>query len=401
MKMLRIALAAFLLAATPALAQQTAIHSIPIGKGGGNTGFNAAVPGTAGQPLISNGPSADPGFGVIANSGLTPGAANTFKGSLDGVSVTDQPLPPCTSVSQALRWTAGVGFSCGNIGVTTGYDMPINLGLSVPAPSGSALTITLTQAGGSAPNASNPVLVPFRSTALATGTVLWTTISATQSIVIPSGATLGTSSANVPFRLWIFEDYNGGTPQLGVATCSNPTTVFGCSAWESTLKNSVAITSGATSGGVLYANSSVTADAIRIIGYCEFASGLTTAGTWATACTTLQVFGPGVPKPGAEVQRVQGTSTSGQAITPTSAANLIDVSATTTGTAVAASGTMTLKRGSTSLTQQSYNGSTVNDLAWVMLFMDAPGTASSTTYSLVGLNFNVTNPIFILKEIMG
>ena len=48
---------------TPAAAQwQTTNHSVPIGKGLGVTGFDAAAPGAAGQPLLSNGPGVDPSF---------------------------------------------------------------------------------------------------------------------------------------------------------------------------------------------------------------------------------------------------------------------------------------------------------------------------------------------------
>lgn len=50
-------------AAAPAAAQwQTPNHSVPIGQGAGNTGFRNAAPGTAGLPLVSNGPAADPSF---------------------------------------------------------------------------------------------------------------------------------------------------------------------------------------------------------------------------------------------------------------------------------------------------------------------------------------------------
>jgi len=194
--------------------------------------------------------------------------------------------------------------------VQTGYDMPINLGLSVPAPSGNAITISLTQANGAAPTISNPVLVPFRSTALATGTVVWNTISATQSITIPSGATLGTTNG-VPFRVWIFIEYNGGTPsELAVATCSNQTTVFSCAAWENTLVTSTTITGSSNSAGTLYSTTGVIADAVRMIGFCDFSGGQSTAGAWASGCTTLQTMGPGIKKPGEVVQKITNTTAS-------------------------------------------------------------------------------------------
>jgi hypothetical protein len=60
------ALLALLLAAPPASAQwQTPNHSVPIGMGAGNTGFNNAAPGATGGILTSNGPSADPSFSPL------------------------------------------------------------------------------------------------------------------------------------------------------------------------------------------------------------------------------------------------------------------------------------------------------------------------------------------------
>jgi len=430
---------ALLLACTPALAQQTAVHSVPIGKGAGNTGFNAAVPGTAGRPLVSQGATSDPVFGTIANSGFTAGPANTVKGSLDGVSVGDEALPACTGVNQALRWTAGVGFSCGVVSVNTGYDMPVNLGLSASA-SGDILTLTLTQANGSAPTSTNPVLVPFRSTVATTGTVTWTTISASQSIAIPQGATLGTSNGNIPFRVWIFEEYNGGSPVMAVATCSNTTNVFPCAAWESSLVTSVTLSGGGSSdnSGVLYATTGVSADAVRIIGYCDYATGVSVGGTWASSCTSLQVFGPGVNKPGSVVQTVYGTTSTQTtttsasyvasnltaSITPTRSANLVRVSAdgVVRTDASGSANVSAIFRGAAAaqvgasqfLLQSSGAFALIAPSHWSGL--DAPGTTSSTAYTVYvkstsGATVTVfqtgsaggTNPLasILIEEIMG
>lgn len=405
MKMLRAAVAlAFLLIYAPAFAQwQAPNHSVPLGRGAGVTGFGSAAPGTSGQPFVSQGASADPAFGTIANSGFAAGAADTYKGSLDGTTVVDVPRAPCTSINQALRYTAGVGESCGNIVIQTGYDMPVNFGLSAPAPSGGALTINLTQANGNAPTSSSPVLVPFRSTALATGTVTWSTISAPQSITIPSGATLGTSNG-VPFRVWIFEDYNGGTPELGVATCSSTTAIFPCASWESTLVTSTTISAGAGTAGKLYTTTGVTLDAVRIIGYCEFSSGLATAGTWASACTTLQPFGPGVNKPGAIVQTQYGTTTTPGtttsasfvaltngltvSITPTSTPNLVRaVAFGTLGSGSGASVTVQMARGATLIGNpyiMNLAGSGASQTPASLGVLDAPASTSVLSYGFQG-----------------
>lgn len=103
-----------LLFASPALAQwQVPDNSIPIGRGVGNTGFDNAAPGTLGFPLKSNGASALPSFGPIVNGAITPGAANTVKGTLDGVSTVDLTLPSCAADGRhALTYTSGVGWVC-------------------------------------------------------------------------------------------------------------------------------------------------------------------------------------------------------------------------------------------------------------------------------------------------
>jgi hypothetical protein len=113
MKLLRIALFA-LLVASPAQAQwQTPQHSIPIGQGAGVTGFQAAVPSTAGIPLVSNGASVDPSFAPAQNAGIAPGAANTMKGSLNGSATSDITIASCTLAYQLTQWISGTGWQCG------------------------------------------------------------------------------------------------------------------------------------------------------------------------------------------------------------------------------------------------------------------------------------------------
>lgn len=436
MKNLRSVLALLaLLIAAPAAAQQVQIHSVPIGKGGGVSGFNAAVPGASGMPLVSQGAAADPAFGTIGNSGLTPGAADTYKGSLNGSTVADVALPSCTAVNSALRYTLGSGPTCGAISVTTGFDMPINLGLSASA-SGGALTLNLVQASSAAPTANNPVLVPFRSTTATLGTVNWRTITSTLSLVVPSGATLGTSSSNVPFRVWIFLEDNGGTPELAVATCSNTTTIFGCAAWEHALKTTTTISAGSGTAGVPYATAGVSLDAVRIIGFCDYGSGLGTAGSWASACTTLQVYGPGMKKPGDVVQTIApnfGTltvvtfTTAGLVTTNVTASitlqggamNLVRYSAAvSTGNTVAANtNNLQMYRGVTAIGAlqrgSAAAGSVVNGGSVPFTGYDFPTSAAAQTYAVKAIvnaggggtgsvpAVNTDSATEVLEEIMG
>ena len=406
MKNIRFAVfAAALLVVAPARAQwQTPNHSVPIGRGAGVQGFGYVPPGVLGQPFVSTGPTTDPAFGNIANSGFAAGAANTYKGSLNGTSVADVPIPDCQAANTAIRYAAGSGPLCGNVVVQTGFDAPVNLGLSSSAVGG-ALTINVTQASGSAPTTASPVLVPFRSTTLSSGSVSWGTVSSSLSLTVPSGASLGTSS-NIPFRVWIFLAANGGTPALGVATCSNASTIFPCTSWEYTLKTTVSISAGATNGGTLYVPTGVTLDAVRIIGYCDFSAGLATAGTYASACTGLQVFGPGVKKPGDPVQSIYVAAFT-QAITPSSTINKIKFAASYNCNVPLAitPAAINFLRGVTPLWAQSLAGSGGTGMyaTAALTLLDSPNTAAPVTYSMsnTGTNCGSALGTIVLDEIMG
>jgi hypothetical protein len=390
--------------------------------------------------------------GAVTNAKLATATQNTVKGAATSTTEQDLTMASCSAAGNALQWTTNTGFNCATLTNQTagfglqlgsnafsisqsappfGFDMPVNAGLTANA-AGSNLTINLTGAAGATPSATNPVLIPFRSTTLTTGTTVWTAVTAALSIVVPSGATLGTTNS-VPFRLWIFAAYNSGTPELGVATCSNATQIFPCSSWEYTRVTVTAITGLATSSGTLYATSGLANDSVRIIGFCDFTSGLATVGAWASSCTTLQLFGPGVKKPGDIIQTISFSSASGsacannsaaagtptailQAITPTSSVNLIRAHAVYDGFGGTTTGALytRLFRGSggTGLGLGAIGTSiTVSGGTAVMsrTDYDKPGTTSSTTYlvqcstSAASSTYGVpaTEGFIEVQEIMG
>jgi len=320
---------------------------------------------------------------AVSNAKLATATQNTVKGAATSTAIADLTMPSCSGASDALQWTTNTGFGCtaitsnaagwgvnlsgGTFSISTSappfaFDLPINMGLTASV-GGSALTINLVTAAGATPSASSPVLIPFRSTTLATGTLAWSSITSARSITIPSAATLGTSN-NIPFRIWIFATYNAGTPQLGVALCTVSTTMHPCAAWEMTRRSTVAIDGFSTSAGVLYAPATVSNDAVRIIGFAEYSSGLATAGSYASTPTTLQVANVGMKRPGDLVQTVRTNNaalTTGstvlpidntipqntegdqyltQAITPTATPNLLQIR-TQAVTAVNAGGAST------------------------------------------------------------
>jgi hypothetical protein len=367
--------------------------------------------------------------GAVTNSKLAvAGSANTIKGAATSTAIADLAVPSCSGATNALQWVTSTGFQCGTLGATSagwglslsagvfsvsttqppyGYDVPVNLGLTASA-GASALTINVVGANGSTPSATNPVSVPFRSTTLTTGTPVWTAITGALSLVIPSGATLGTSSSNVPFRLWIFLTYNSGTPELGAALCSISTQIYPCVSWETNRVTTTTISGLATSAGTLYATSGVSNDSVRIIGYCEYSAGLATAGSWASACTTLQLLGPGVKKPGDVIQTaynstVASVTTSNtytdsatiptiggaaaaisQAITPTSAINHITIDARTNiQSASAGNHTCFLYNGSAVFLTTTGAGANATNLGGpCILQYETFNVSSATTYSL-------------------
>jgi hypothetical protein len=409
------------------------------------TGDVTSSAGTVATTIASN---------AVTNAKLATATQNTIKGAATSTAEADLTMPSCSGAGNALQWVTNTGIQCGtltgqsagwglNLSASTfsvstsappfGFDVPINMSLSASA-GASALTINLLAADtGSAPAAGHPVLIPFRSTTLATGTTTWTAVTSSLSIVVPSGATLGTTNS-VPFRLWIFAEYNSGTPELGVATCSSTTTIYPCAAWENTRITTTTISGLSTSLGTLYSTTGVSNDAVRIIGFCDFSSGLATVGSWASACTTLQPMGPGIKKPGDIVQIVTAsTTTAGTAttatyaalasgttiaITPTASMNLIKVEAdgslldSSASTSIAR---LQLSRGvvaNTGIFGTTAVNNTVSGVCPARVSgYDAPGTTSSTTYAVQGKVSSASGSIsfpnsgdtatFTATEIMG
>jgi len=136
----------------------------------------------------------------------------------------------------------------------------------------SALTVTL-----------NPCSLAFRSSTLTSGTTVTRTVAAAISVVVPSTATLGTVSATQS-RIVVLAIDNAGTVELAVVNISG-----GNNLTETGLITTTAISSGSTSASTIYSTTARTSVAYRVVGYVE--STQATAGTWATAPSTIQGYG--------------------------------------------------------------------------------------------------------------
>ena len=300
--------------------------------------------------------------------------------------------------------TAGAGLSGGTI-TTSGTITPLfesgsltNCTLAASV-SSNALTVALKTQAGSDPSSGSPCVVSFRNATAATGYYTAVSVTAATSFSTgTSGSTFG-SANNVPFRLWVTAFNNAGTVVLGISKQSSSTAIFPLN--EEAVQSSTACSActNATTAGVFYTAAAQTSKAIRILGYLEWSSGLTTAGTWASGPTKIQLMGPGVRKPGATVQMVAAqystnTSTTnttptatGQSvsISPTSAVNMIHVAVfgPLGQTTASKAGHIQIARGGTGIggttSVYSAGGTIQNGIA--IFGIDLPGTTSSTAYS--------------------
>jgi hypothetical protein len=284
-----------------------------------------------------------------------------------------------------------------------GFESPINLQLNASVAS-NLLTVAVKGNNGNDPSVTNPVLIPFRDATIANGDPAWVAVTAALSISTnATGATLGSANA-VPFRLWVVAFNNAGTVVLAlwqsVTGGSSPTAIAPLN--EAAVASTTGISGSAASAGTFYTpnGTSLSSKSFRIIGYVDYASGLTTAGTYASAPTTVQLFGPGIKKPGDLVQQKYFTTTSStstsasyaastltNSITPSSAPNLVQgqwsSSANSTASGFSVFGQM--RRGtSTNVGVEHQAGQSAGTLGVTVagLFLDAPGVASSTSYTL-------------------
>jgi hypothetical protein len=135
-----------------------------------------------------------------------------------------------------------------------------------------ALTITL-----------NPTTLDFRSTTLGSGAISTVSLGSAITLVVPTLATLGTISAQQS-RLVVLAINNAGTIEAAVVNISG-----GRDLSETGLISTTAISGSATANNVIYSTTARTSVAYRVVGYVE--STQATAGTWATAPSTIQGVG--------------------------------------------------------------------------------------------------------------
>jgi hypothetical protein len=323
----------------------------------------------------------------------------------------------------AIAGSPGVGVSTFNglNGAVASRPAGIVNGKIAEQHGGGAAAFFLKTLAGADPSVGDPVFITFPDGTTAS-------VTAAVSLTISAGSTLGATNA-IPFRVWHELINDAGTIRFGTRNCSNASGVYGFPANGITSSTAEGGVGGATSAGVTYTGTAVSAKQSLILGYSEYDTGLVTAGSWAVSPSRNVVFAPGMPKPGDVIQSKQGSSV-GQ--TSNATTSYVDTGLTATIMPSSAinpiytswSGDVQISAGSVQVSVALRRGGTVVGYPRQALlvtsgdiinlgenWMDAPGSAGSIVYT-VALKINsgtatayFTNPsggaVLQLAEIMG
>jgi len=283
-----------------------------------------------------------------------------------------------------------------------GLNAPINCSIAASVATNN-LTVTVNGANGAALSGSNPLISTFRSATIGSGVPVTRTVISSPTFTVNATNTMGGVNGQ-PMRLRVVLIDNAGTVLVGLINClGNPTgniQIFPLS--ETTLNSTGAGTGGGNNAGVIQTSvASLSGLAIREIGFLEWSTALTTAGTYANVPNEIQLAGPGYKRAGDSVQTntavINSTSTTSLAtfsafanqnisITLTSAANVVRVDAT--GIADDSTGSVIrtqLSRGTTAATNMIGNISGDSNNGTVAMYAyDFPATLSAVTYAVQG-----------------
>jgi len=176
----------------------------------------------------------------------------------------------------------------GTTGITLGASSALTFGDSSTLPSATFSPIYPVSASVAA-NAMtvtlNPCSLAFRSTTLGSGTTSTVSVTSAITMTVSSGSTLGTVN-NTQSQIVVLAINNAGTIELAVVNIAG-----GNNLDETTLISTTAEggAGAADSSNVIYSTTARTSVAFRVVGVIT--STQTTAGTWATAPSTIQGMG--------------------------------------------------------------------------------------------------------------
>ena len=277
----------------------TSLQSLQIYTSSGWTATAQATPVSYSSQLLS-GTGAQTAFTlssapatIIATEVFISGVRQrpTTDYTLSGTTLTFLSAPASGTNNIFVRWTYAIAVGVPNDGsVTTAkFASGAKAPLSATADFANALNstaqskicpISASVAANALTCTLNPTILDFRNTPLTSGTINTRTVATAISVVVPSTATLGTVSAQQS-RLVLLALDNAGTVELAVVNIAGGTNLD-----ETTLISTTAISAAATAANVVYSTTARTSLPFRVVGYVE--STQATAGTWATAPSTIQ-----------------------------------------------------------------------------------------------------------------
>lgn len=191
-------------------------------------------------------------------------------------------LPATAGTSRYRLETDGSGATSWVKSFTSTNDIK-NASLAVSL-SGNAMTIALKGADGNDPSATNPVIIVFRNATATTGSLSEVLVTSALSVTVSSGSTLGTTSA-VESKINVYAINNAGTVELAVAN-------LGATSTDGRISTTAEGGAGAAdSATVFYSTTARSNVACRLLG--AVVSTQATAGTWATAITSILTVGCG------------------------------------------------------------------------------------------------------------
>lgn len=302
----------------------------------------------------------------------------------------------------------------------------------------SALTVALKKpdlSGDATPAA--PLTFAFRDPTLASGGVTKRLLTGALSLTISSGSTMGVTTNNAAFRLWLVLFDDAGTLRLGLTNARSDGAVkYIAPIRPQTVASSTAESGGGTadSPGVFYTSTAVAAKTYIVLASLDWDSGLPAVGAWTLAPTRITPWTAGQPLPGDTLQTLFVNNAAGGANSTTTYAipsgallvmslirpqNAVKIRATAAGfvtaTATATNPNLqaTLFRNAVDLlcvrTAGLSSGSgginlNVND-SIAMDFVDYPLSTAAQTYSyqhkstVSGINISSSNICITLEEI--
>lgn len=271
------------------------------------------------------------------------------------------------------------------------YMQNIRVAASVAA---KALTIALKGKDGNDPSATNVVELSFRSITATSGAYETRQVTSAQSIVVPSGATLGFTAGETGL-VYVYECDDGTTREMGVAKKA----LFD----EGRLHSTTAITTGSDSDSVLYTTNAMPSAAVRLVCRLTIQTGAV-AGEWDNAHTLLEMWTPAMKKTGdvlQDVLKTYGAIATGINTIPndnTSPQN-------TEGDEYMASDSFTPRVSTNVLEVEAQahlsHSSASNTHLAIALFQDSSASAVAVSSEASYVNGNMVRPCLIYRRVAG